>query len=240
MKNSAEDLRETMRAKTNEELYLILRVHSKDYTPEAIKAASEEFSHRQLDEPTMNWIMAAANKALGRTDVKHGQPDQKPESNAEYTTTSFGLGWFILLCILGYATYGGYEWLDGGGWIPHDHDTPVWIQGDWLVGEYRDCGMRTTTPFVGIVLSQEARAELPRLFCGKNWAAEGVAEFETAMPDPDAAVNAILGKGDWGALDSYFHVLPVHYNGRIDRPDSVFISWRCQRNTASLTCWALN
>ena len=100
--------------------------------------------------------------------------------------------------------------------------------------------MRRTTPSAGIVQSQEARAELPRLFCGKNWAAEGVAEFETAMPDPDAAVNAILGKGDWGALDSYFHVLPVHYNGRIDRPDSVFISWRCQRNTASLTCWALN
>jgi len=147
------------------------------------------------------------------------------------------LGVLILVWFLAHAAD---TWLDSIGWATHDHDTPVWIHGDWMVGEYRDCGMRTTTPFAGIVQSQEARAELPRLFCGKNWAAEGVAEFETAMPDPDAAVNAILGKGDWGALDNSFHILPVIYHGQIDRPDAVFVSWRCQRLSESLVCKALN
>ena len=129
-------------------------------------------------------------------------------------------------------------WFDEQGWIGHNHDTPVWIKGDWIVGEYRNCGMRTTTPPVGIVLSQEAQAELPRLFCGKNWKGEGVSEFEIAMPDPAAATNAIFGQGDWSALDSNFHILPVRYHGRIDRPDAVFVSWRCQRLSESLECKA--
>ena len=149
------------------------------------------------------------------------------------------LGVLILVWFLAHAAD---TWLDSIGWVTHDHDTPVWIHGDWMVGEYRDCGMRTTTPFAGIVQSQEARAELPRLFCGKNWADEGVSEFEIAMPDPDVAVNAILGKGDWGALDSSFHILPVIYHGRLGRPDAVFVSgaasalvslWCATRSTES-------
>ena len=133
-----------------------------------------------------------------------------------------------------------YQSVERSGYIPHSHDTPVWIQGDWLVGEYRDCGMLTTTPPAGVVLSQTARAELPRLFCGKNWEGEGVAEFEIAMPDPDSATNALRGRSDWSAFEIYFHVLPVQYFGRIERPDSWFISWRCQRKSDSLTCKALN
>lgn len=78
MGNSSEDLKETMRSKTDEELYLLLRVHSQDYTPEAIKAASEEFTHRQLDGPTMNRIVAVADKALEQRDEKPGGPDRKP------------------------------------------------------------------------------------------------------------------------------------------------------------------
>jgi hypothetical protein len=100
--------------------------------------------------------------------------------------------------------------------------------------------MLTTTPPAGVVLSQTARAELPRLFCGKNWEREVVAEFEVAMPDPNGATDALRGKGDWTAFDSYFHVLPVLYFGRIERPDSWFVSWCCQRNRDSLTCKALN
>ena len=61
----------------------------------------------------------------------------------------------------------GYQSLDNSGWITHDHDTPVWIQGDWLVGEYRDCQMRTKT-----VPAQrkdlDSLNELPRLFCAED------------------------------------------------------------------------
>ena len=66
---SSEELLQIMQAKTDEDLYLLLRVYSKDYTPEAIKAANEEFSHRKLDEPTMSRIMAAADKPLEETKV---------------------------------------------------------------------------------------------------------------------------------------------------------------------------
>lgn len=149
----------------------------------------------------------------------------------------FGL-W--LLCYLGIWAVGLYKSLDNSGWIAHNHDTPVWIQGDWLVGEYRVCGLRTTAPLVGVAMSQAARAGLPRLLCGKSWENEGVGEFEIAMPDPTGATDALFGKGNWITFDSYFHVLPVRYYGRTDRPESVFVSWRCQRNSASLTCWALN
>jgi len=233
-----------MRDKTDEELYCLLYRDAQN-SLDAIVAAREEFTRRQLDEPTMSRIVAAAEKALEETKVM-SDPEETgagwgwSDYGSGLKQTATGWGCLILLCFVGYGIYGGYEWLDGDGWIPHNHDTPVWIHGDWMVGEYRDCGMRTTTPFAGIVQSQEARAELPRLFCGKNWAAEGVAEFETAMPDPDAAVNAILGKGDWGALDNSFHILPVIYHGQIDRPDAVFVSWRCQRLSESLVCKALN
>jgi hypothetical protein len=129
-------------------------------------------------------------------------------------------------------------WLDSIGWIPHDHDTPVWIAGDWIVGEYRDCGMLTTTPPDGIVRSEAVG--LPRMFCGKDWEGQGIAEFEIAMPNTDDVTHVIWGRGDWSTLNSFFHVLPVQYYGRIDRPDYVFISWRCQRKSDSLTCKALN
>jgi hypothetical protein len=125
----------------------------------------------------------------------------------------------------------GYQGIDESGWITHNHDTPVWIQGDWLVGEYRDCQMRTRT-----VPAQrkdlDSLNELPRLFCAED--ANGLFDFqhETALipPPPDTAND----------LDRDFHVLPVRYFGRIDRQDKWVISWRCQRNSNSLTCKALD
>ena len=54
----------------------------------------------------------------------------------------------VALWVLAAVGLAGYASLDESGWIVHNHDTPVWVQGDWLVGEYRDCKMLTTTPFV--------------------------------------------------------------------------------------------
>lgn len=140
---------------------------------------------------------------------------------------------------------------------PVDHDTPVWIQGDWLVGEYRDCQMRTKT-----VPDQrkdlDSIEKLPRLFCGED--ANGLFDFdrETSLisPPPDTqappagAMYFVSVTGN--DLDRYFHVLPVKYFGSIqsssdkrfiydyDRTDKWVISWRCQRLSESLECKALD
>jgi hypothetical protein len=34
-----------------------------------------------------------------------------------------------------------YRVLDTRGWIEHEHDTSVWIHGEWLIDEYRVCEM---------------------------------------------------------------------------------------------------
>lgn len=131
-----------------------------------------------------------------------------------------------VICLVGGVALVGllqiYQSLDEAGWISHQHDTPVWIAGDWMVGEYRACEMRTTES-----VSPESRAEFPVLYCGKTETGfaelTGFAEFNDSLES-----------------NRYFHALPVTYYGRINRPDSAFISWRCQRNTGQLTCKALN
>lgn len=140
MGNSPEDLRQTIRAKTDEELYLLLRVHSQNYTLQALTVASEEFRRRQLDEPTMSRIMAVADKAL---DEKSG----KQESMSDAKETGRALGSIVRLCIVivfvGYAIYGGYEWLDSIGWISHQEETVISARSDWLVGESKECSSAT-------------------------------------------------------------------------------------------------
>lgn len=234
-----------MQAKTDEELYLLLRVHSADYTPETIKVASKEFSRRKLDEPTLNRIVAAAEIALEEKCGTHEGPPPRPMSDAKETAAGSGCwGLLIVLCITGFAIYRGYEWLDSIGWVTHDHDTPVWIHGDWIVGEYRDCDMLTAR----VGLKPEVQAELPRLFCGDQGPSGSEPEFldEYHYDDPRSlsATIALLNGGDWREFDNMFHVLPVSYHGRIDRQavsmDSPPIEWRCQRLSASLECKALN
>jgi hypothetical protein len=157
--------------------------------------------------------------------------------------------WAVGLFVVGFIAalvVNGYQSLDNSGWIVHNHDTPVWIEGDWMVGEYRECEMMTTTPPPGVAQSPEVRAELPRLFCGKrdeHGALSVTAFVHEFLNDPQGLTDAgdALGSGgDWSEFDSKFHVLPVDYHGRIDRPDEPFVSWRCQRLSGSLECKALN
>lgn len=124
-----------------------------------------------------------------------------------------------LICVLGGVAVVGcqqiYQSLDEAGWISHQHDTPVWIAGDWMMGEYRECEMRTTES-----ISPESRAEFPVLYCGKT--GTGFEEFN-----------------DSSESNRYFHSLPITYYGRIENRENPTI-WRCQRNTAQLTCKAIN
>lgn len=123
--------------------------------------------------------------------------------------------------------------------LPISHDTPVWIHGDWIIGEYRICQMQTTTPPPGITLTPEVQAELPRLFCDEGQGGS-IAFLYELREDPQAmtaAVNAISHGGDWNEFDGKFHVLPVSYHGPIDKSGKVLVFWRCQRKSDSLECW---
>jgi hypothetical protein len=163
--------------------------------------------------------------------------DTEPRFTTQLRKITIG-GYLLVLFVAGVVFY---QRADQGGWIPHSYDTPVWIQGDWLVGEYRDCGMLTKTQLTGSVRSQKVLAELPRLLCGGEWDNAGLFEFVNATTDvSEATKNALWFGGDWSALDSYFHILPVRYYGRINRADTVSDSWRCQRLSDSLECKALD
>jgi hypothetical protein len=149
---------------------------------------------------------------------QQGSPARKPLSD-DLKETAAGRGHSILNVVLGLLFYGfigylvflirgdagsairsGYEGFVSMGWITPSHDTPVWIQGDWMVGEYRDCGMLTTTPPQGVTLSPQVRAQLPRLFCGEP--TESAADFvRNFVSDP--RLGQQLGQlGSKGSMDS--------------------------------------
>lgn len=135
--------------------------------------------------------------------------------------------------VLAYAVYIGYGWLNEQGWIEREYDTSVWIQGNWLADEYRICEM-----------PGNLWGELPdsaHLLCGSGdpQVIEGVwpAEFRDSLTAQEAIQ---LQNGHWMGLERHFHVLPVHYWGRIDRTDRTTFSWRCQKTTSGIECKALN
>ena len=138
-------------------------------------------------------------------------------------------GILVIACL-----FGLYAWLDESGWISHSHNTPTWIQGDWIVGEYRDCGMRTQMQ----PAPSDDLGKLPRMFCSQD--AIGYVDFQLETTTIRHNSGIAVGSVTDDAFDSYFHVLPVHYYGRIDRQNKWVIDWRCQRKSESLTCKALD
>jgi hypothetical protein len=59
--------------------------------------------------------------------------------------------------------------------LPSNHDTPVWINGDWMIGEYRICEMRNKINFSSGSNNLTAPNKLPLLFCGEG--TNGLYEF---------------------------------------------------------------
>jgi hypothetical protein len=141
----------------------------------------------------------------------------------------------LLRSLLGLAflvaiVYGVYGELDKAGWISRDHDTPTWIGGDWMVGEYRECDLLTTTAVVeGTSYSKDDLLHLPRLYCGRG---EG-GFFEYAGQREGTDVS-------WDAIGKDFHTFSVKYWGRLERPDRWKDAWRCKRLGESIECKALN
>jgi hypothetical protein len=151
------------------------------------------------------------------------------------------VAWVLGIVFLIPVAVSSYGSLDQGGWITHKHTTPVWVQGDWMTGEYRDCQMRTrAVPANRKELDSLDR--LPRLFCAQD--ANGLFDFQREINHPSHEVSApppgsmyLIGVTA-SDLDHNFHLMPVRYNGRIDRTGKWVIEWRCQRLSASLECKA--
>ena len=55
---------------------------------------------------------------------------------------------FGTLLLFGLIVGAAYK-LDESGWIPHHHDTSVFIAGEWMVGEFRTCEMQAITLYQG-------------------------------------------------------------------------------------------
>jgi len=141
--------------------------------------------------------------------------------------------WGIIGAETGYWNL--YRLLDDYGWIEHDHETPVWIKGEWLAGEYRVCQMP--------LLPGRRLPDSAHLLCGQGEGGNAKdkdawsADFIGSVPDHEFWG---LMAGKWSAVETHFHILPVNYWGEIDRSDRTMFSWRCQRNSDSLTCKALD
>jgi hypothetical protein len=217
MQPSSVALRETMRAKTDEELYLILHVHSQDYTLEAIGAAQDELSQRQKREPTsrrekmLSHALALEEMTLEERDARQDSSEQRAGSDAkgkmpgwnwndsDLKETATGWGCLILLFFVGYAIYGGYEWLDTMGWISHREDTVITAGSSWLVGESKECWSAPLN-------------------------AEGAAQSGKPIGYAMSSVTCDDGPD---------HSMKVTFYGRKVQAEYKAVSWRCTRNEVS-------
>lgn len=213
MGNSVAESLQAMRAKSDEELYLILRVHSQDYTLQALAVANEELSQRQLREPTtrrekmLNRTLAVAETALEETDGMQGRSERKPVSDAKETGT--GCGCIFILMIVGTAIFAGYEGLDSIGWISHREETVITARSDWLVGESKECW---STPLNS----------------------EGAALLKMDLGYTMSSVSCDDGQE---------HKMSVTFYGRKAQTQYKVVTWRCTRsevsflNDNSFTCY---
>lgn len=154
------------------------------------------------------------------------------------TKNEFSWWWVLVLlaciwCLIGLETgqWNTYSLLDDSGWIEHNHETPVWIKGEWLAGEYRVCQMP--------LLPGQQLPDSAHLLCGQG-KAEALKNGEAWTPDfigilSDHEFMGLMA-GKWSSVEQHFHVIPVSYWGNIDRTDRRMFSWRCQRETESLNC----
>jgi hypothetical protein len=67
----------------------------------------------------------------------------------------------LVLTIIGFMFYGASNIMDEGGWWIHSHDTPTYISGNWMVGEFRQCTMGHSDSFE-LSLDCQQRGELDK------------------------------------------------------------------------------
>ena len=211
---------------------------------EAGKAASNGNGELVIIDPSSEMPLQDSNHERAEHSIAETALSAESSSaarNRKYKPTA------LLLALVGAGVVASAIWiygwkaLDRLGWISHDRDTPVWIGGDWMIGEYRKCQMRLeATPGT---IEIEQREEQPTLYCGEH--ANGVAEYEAARAreTPRGEDIEVSGKmkatPDAKAGDEHgFHVMPVQFFSRTENLEKAPLAWRCRRNSDSLTCKA--
>jgi len=79
--------------------------------------------------------------------------EEKSEQNKEPNNTAAGIGCVILLFIVGGAFLGGYDRLDGNGYISHDRESVIVAHSTWMVGESKTCSSNATPPTYDVTKS---------------------------------------------------------------------------------------
>jgi hypothetical protein len=159
----------------------------------------------------------------------------RPKQDAKERILTFVvIAIWVATCFSAHAIYESIKHgADNQGWIEHSYDTPVWIGGDWLTGEYRVCKMP--------LLPTKSLPTSAHLLCGqgnKEPVDEWPVEFIEDISNHD--LHELMGATWSPSLEQRFHVLPVRYWGRIDRTGQLMFSWRCQRQASGLVCDAVN
>jgi hypothetical protein len=95
------------------------------------------------------------------------------------------LGYLTILCIVGYAIYGGYGWLDSIGWISHQEETVITARSDWLVGESKECWSATLGSDGAALAGKKVGYAMPAVSCDDGPEHKMTITFYGRVEQPD-------------------------------------------------------
>ena len=88
--------------------------------------------------------LALAHAKISTVPWPSEETQQKIAYAVEKTFTKL-----LLLIFLALGVYAAYKGLEHYGWITHDRELPVLINGNWMTGEYRDCYLSAQASALG-------------------------------------------------------------------------------------------
>lgn len=106
MKLSSEELKQAILSKTNEELYDVLYVHSRDYTSEALEIAKREFLARGVDADNLTQLSSAADALQRDVQAREEAPLDAYLKVVAFSFSPLFLGLPMLLAFRHYAERG--------------------------------------------------------------------------------------------------------------------------------------
>jgi hypothetical protein len=109
----------------------------------------------------------------------------------------------------------GWRYLERTGWIRHTQITSVYIEGNWLVGEYRSC---------------KALGDLAFIACPKS-----LKSWDDSEP-PHLSANGELARSFMSEEPRTFS---VDFYGRLTGSPADTLNCQCKRETDSISCHAI-
>lgn len=81
---------------------------------------------------------------------------------------SEGGGCLAMLIFVGFLVFGGYNWLDGQGYISHSRETTITAEASWLVGESKTCYSTPIEPQLATSIKVNAWDVTHSIYCDKG------------------------------------------------------------------------